>query len=74
MHLKSTNRTCRSDGDDMEKKPYFALYKGEDIITHGSLMFIHEQTNRSIRQLLRFRFKNRENYKLILVDEIEEDL
>jgi len=57
----------------MEKKPYFALYKGEDIITHGSLMFIHEQTNRSIRKLLRFRFKNRENYKLILVDEIEED-
>ena len=57
----------------MENKPYFALYKGEDIITHGSLMFIHEQTNRSIRQLLRFRFKNRENYKLILVDEIEED-
>ena len=65
--------TSRSDGGDMEKKPYFALYKGEDIITHGSLMFIHEQTNRSIRQLLRFRFKNRENYKLILVDEIEED-
>ena len=58
---------------NMEKKPYFALYKGEDIITHGSLMFIHEQTNRSIRKLLRFRFKNRENYKLILVDEIEED-
>jgi len=57
----------------MEKKPYFALYKGEDIITHGSLMFIHEQTNRSIRKLLRFRFKNRENYKLILVDEIEDD-
>ena len=57
----------------MEKKPYFALYKGEDIITHGSLMFIHEQTNRSIRQLLRFRFKNRENYKLILVEEIEEE-
>ena len=66
--------TSRSDGDDMEKKPYFALYKGEDIITHGSLMFIHEQTNRSIRQLLRFRFKNRENYKLILVDEIEGEL
>jgi len=57
----------------MEHKPYFALYKGEDIITHGSLMFIHEQTNRSIRKLLRFRFKNRENYKLILVDEIEDD-
>jgi len=57
----------------MENKPYFALYKGEDIITHGSLMFIHEQTNRSIRKLLRFRFKNRENYKLILVDEIEDD-
>ena len=66
-------QTYRSKGDDMEKKPYFALYKGEDIITHGSLMFIHEQTNRSIRQLLKFRFKNRENYKLILVDEIEED-
>ena len=73
MRWKLTNRTCRSDGDDMEKKPYFALYKGEDIITHGNLMFIHEQTNRSIRQLLKFRFKNRENYKLILVDEIEED-
>ena len=57
----------------MEKKPYFALYKGEDIITHGSLMFIHDQTNRSIRQLLRFRFKNRENYKLILVEEIEDE-
>ena len=57
----------------MENKPYFALYKGEDIITHGNLMFIKEQTNRSIRQLLKFRFKNRENYKLILVDEIEED-
>jgi len=57
----------------MENKPYFALYKGDDIITHGSLMFIHEQTNRSIRKLLRFRFKNRENYKLILVDEIEDD-
>ena len=73
MHWKSVIQTYRSNGGDMEKKPYFALYKGEDIITHGSLMFIHEQTNRSIRQLLRFRFKNRENYKLILVDEIEED-
>ena len=65
--------TSHSDGGNVEKKPYFALYKGDDIITHGSLMFIHEQTNRSIRQLLKFRFKNRENYKLILVDEIEED-
>ena len=57
----------------MTKAKEYIAYKGEDIITHGSLMFIHEQTNRSIRQLLRFRFKNRENYKLILVDEIEED-
>ena len=57
----------------MERKPYFALYKGDDIITHGCLSFIHEQTNRSIRQLLKFRFKNRENYKLILVGEIEDD-
>ena len=53
---------------------YFALYKGDSIITHGTLMFIHEQTNRSIRQLLKFRFKNRENYKLILVEEIEDEL
>lgn len=52
---------------------YFALYKGDSIITHGTLMFIKEQTGRSIRQLLKFRFKNRENYKLILVDEIEDD-
>lgn len=52
---------------------YFALYKGDDIITHGTLMFIKKQTNRNIRDLLKFRFKNRENYKLILVDEIEED-
>lgn len=52
---------------------YFALYKGDDIITHGTLMFIKEQTDRSIRELLKFRFKNRENYKLILVDEIEDD-
>ena len=36
-------------------------------------MFIKEKTGRSIRQLLKFRFKNRENYKLILVDEIEDD-
>ena len=53
---------------------YFALYKGDDIITHGTLMFIKDKTGRSIRQLLKFRFKNRENYKLILVDEIEEEL
>lgn len=52
---------------------YFALYKGDAIITHGTLMFIKDQTDRSIRQLLKFRFKNRENYKLILVDEIEDD-
>lgn len=53
---------------------YFALYKGDSIITHGTLMFIKEKTGRSIRQLLKFRFKNRENFKLILVDEIEEEL
>ncbi|WP_373742378.1 hypothetical protein [Jeotgalibaca porci] len=53
---------------------YFALYKGDSIITHGTLMFIKEQTGRSIRQLLKFRFKNRENYKLILVEEIEGEL
>lgn len=53
---------------------YFALYKGDDIITHGTLMFIKEQTGRNIRQLLKFRFKNREHYTLILVDEIEEEL
>ena len=52
---------------------YFALYKGDSIITHGTLMFIKDQTGRSIRQLLKFRFKNRENYKLILVDEIEDE-
>lgn len=34
---------------------YFALYKGDDIITHGTLMFIKEQTDRSIRELLKFR-------------------
>lgn len=53
---------------------YFALYKGDSIITHGTLMFIKNQTGRSIRQLLKFRFKNRENYKLILVEEIEDEL
>lgn len=53
---------------------YFALYKGDDIITHETLMFIKEQTDRSIRELLKFRFKNRENYKLILVEEIEDEL
>lgn len=52
---------------------YFALYKGDDIITHGTLMFIKDQTGRIIRELLKFRFKNREKYKLILVDEIEDD-
>jgi len=53
---------------------YFALYKGDSIVTHGTLMFIKDQTGRSIRQLLKFRFKNRENYKLILVEEIEDEL